>query len=68
MGKLQSIVMSNYLYQELHYQKSLGQVEPDPDDVRPKPQEPEEPEPNDESEPKEEEYRVDLAQRHSNNC
>lgn len=48
-----------YLVQSLI--KQLGQVEPDPSDVRPEPENPEEPAPSDESEAIEDDKEFDIV-------
>ena len=48
-----------YLVQSLNIQ--LGQVEPDPSDVRPEPENPEEPGPSDESEAIEDDKEFDIV-------
>ena len=48
-----------YLVQSLI--KQLGQLEPDPSDVRPEPENPEEPAPSDESEAIEDDMEFDVV-------
>ena len=54
-----NMISMNYLIQSLFEQ--LGQVEPDPGEVRPEPENPEEPGPGDESELIEDDTEFDVA-------
>jgi hypothetical protein len=59
ISDIADMISMTYLIQSLV--KQLGQVEPDPGEVRPEPENPEEPGPGDESESIEDDNEFDLV-------